>query len=102
MASPISILKHEQNLEIFSGNSLPLGVIDKIEPSIINTTLTSGDYMVLCSDGVADSLTEEGLISLINTSPLLSPQLLAETIVEESFYLSKNLDDLTCVVIKII
>lgn len=102
LASPISIIKRQEKLEVLSGKSLPVGVLETIEPTIIKTYLSSGDFLIICSDGIVDSLTEEGLFKLINTTPLLSSQLLAETIVEESFYLGNNLDDLTCVVIKII
>ena len=102
LSSPISIVKRQNNIEVFTAKSLPIGVLEDIQPSYIKTYLTSGDFLVICSDGVVDSLKEEGLIKLINTTPLLSAQLLAETIIEESFYLSDNIDDLTCLVIKVI
>lgn len=97
-------IKHKEETTVIPSGALPLGVLDQIEPKITKTALNNGDFVVLTSDGVADSFNEEeSLLDFINNLKTINPQAIAENILERAVLLNSGLpkDDMTVLVCKI-
>ncbi len=98
-----SYIKHSDTITKIESGALPVGVLDKVSPKITKTSLTFGDMVVLVSDGIVDSMGENELQSFILTDGSLSPQELADNILNKakSMCLGIPCDDMTVVVGKI-
>ena len=105
MASPVTFIISTEEVKKVESSSLPLGIVDKLEPLVKKEVISVGDYIILVSDGISDSFEsdesfKEELLSLNKSNP----QEIADQIIERA--LSKNkgyaIDDMTVLVIKII
>ena len=56
--APPCYLIRGKTVRTFSGESLPCGILEEAQPSVIRMKLRPDDLLVLCSDGVQDVLTE--------------------------------------------
>ena len=84
--------------------SLPLGIVDDAYPLIKKEVVSSGDYIILVSDGISDSFeNDEVFKDEILSLRAKNPQELADQLLERA--LSKNkgyaIDDMTVLAIKI-
>ena len=70
-ACPSYILRGNQVSEI-SGGRLPLGILDRVEPSDVRTEVFPDDLILLFSDGVADELKDGQCEALKTFLPSLS------------------------------
>lgn len=102
-----TFLFHENQIEKIAGEALPIGVMNNIEPYMRKSGISSGDYVIMMTDGVADSfLTEEHELEELIWSCLerkLSPQDLAEQLLEEAIlrWQSEPEDDMSVLVVKL-
>ena len=65
------------------GGRLPLGILEKVRPSVTTVQLKPGDVLLLASDGVMDAVPEEGFIeSVLLENTTLPPTALAETVLQ--------------------
>ncbi|MBQ8451795.1 MAG: SpoIIE family protein phosphatase [Clostridia bacterium] len=55
LGSSFSVFKHVETSELISCESLPIGVVKNVKPTIVKKTFQSGDLVLLASDGVVDS-----------------------------------------------
>jgi stage II sporulation protein E len=97
-------IKRETSVEIVEAGSLPMGVLEEMQPKITRAVLSVGDVVVLCSDGVADAFGDRvALGNFINNLVLTSPQNFADTIMHEALNRSGRIakDDCTIVVGKL-
>ena len=62
--APASYIIRDNKIKKISSNSLPIGIFDKISYSTENIKLSSGDYIIMLSDGVTD-LGEEFVYKLL-------------------------------------
>ncbi len=102
--SPYGFIISDQGIKIVEGNTLPLGIIDELKPSICTTTLNDGDMILLVSDGVSDAFSSSGeIIDFLRTLPAKNPQTLADEIVQNA--IKKNggarKDDMTALAVRI-
>lgn len=98
------LVKNDGKVEIVSGSSLPLGVLDEMKPSVTKKALISGDVVVLVSDGVADCYKDANLLaSVFNEISCNAPQSIAEVILNRAIKRCNNKpsDDMTVVVAKL-
>lgn len=51
---------HEGKLCRVEGEALPIGVMNEMEPYMIKSGISSGDYVIMMTDGVADSFFDAG------------------------------------------
>lgn len=51
-------IKNKNKVQIIKANSLPAGIINNINLQVYDRDITSGDIMVMCSDGILDSNVE--------------------------------------------
>ena len=51
----IGFVKSGNNINEIKSNSLPVGVLDMVEPRITKTVLEADDILIMMSDGVVDA-----------------------------------------------
>jgi stage II sporulation protein E len=96
-------IKTGAGVQIVSGGSLPMGVLDEIRPSITKKTLNAGDILVLVTDGICDAFGEGKLADFIYDRQSLNPQTLAEEILGQAVLNDKGSpsDDMTVVAARV-
>ena len=105
LGASVGLVKNEGKVEIVSGSSLPLGVLEEMKPSVSKKALMSGDVVVLVSDGVADCFKDPSALAAAFAEVSLNvPQSIAEIILAKAMKLCQNkpADDMTVVVAKIV
>lgn len=104
LGATCSLIKHENQTEILDGESLPLGIVEEMKPTIHKSVLNCGDMIVLASDGVSDSFnSEEEYRNFVNNIDSLNPQQVADEILKKARNNDGNIsrDDMTVLVSKI-
>ncbi len=103
----VTFIKRKNIVKYYFPSSLPLGVIDDITSYRQEEMLYDGDYLIMISDGVADSLPfydkEKQLVRIISETKEEKPERMAEHILEECRYYNgiSNKDDMTVLVLGI-
>lgn len=99
-------IKRAREVEVVEAGSLPLGILDEIEPKITKAMLSAGDMVVLVSDGVLDVFGGErvALAGFINNLDVTNPQQLADQLIAEVTNLADGYpaDDCTVTVAQIV
>ncbi len=104
LGAPVGLVKSDNKVEIVSGSSLPLGVLEEMTPSVTKKALSKGDVLVLLSDGVTDCFTDANeLASVFANVSLNVPQSIAEEILAKALKADggKARDDMTVIVAKL-
>ncbi len=102
--SPYGFIINDNGIKIVEGNSLPLGIIDGIKPSIATTELNDGDMILLVTDGISDAFESSGaIIEYLRTLPAKNPQTLADNILEHAINLNDGQvkDDMTALAVRV-
>ncbi len=102
--SPYGFIISDQGIRIVEGNSLPLGIIDELKPSVCTAPLNDGDIILLVSDGISDAFGSSGeVIDYLRTLPAKNPQTLADDLLQTA--ITKNggqkKDDMTALAVRI-
>ncbi len=102
--SPYGFIIGEEGIKIIEGNSLPLGILNELKPSICTDTLNDGDMLLFLSDGVSDAFgSSSEIIDFLRSVPALNPQTLADGIMEKALKITggyKN-DDMTALAVRV-
>lgn len=93
LAAPRSFIKRSDCVEAVDSASLPLGVIADAKPFVLETEISAGDAIIIVSDGVSQRFGAEELSALINKTPSVNPQLLADTIMKQALEKRVEFDD---------
>ncbi|MDD4816153.1 MAG: SpoIIE family protein phosphatase [Clostridia bacterium] len=103
MGAPNSYIKHINTIDTISGGTLPLGIVQDMQPIIIKKVLNVGDMVFLFTDGITESFASDAeLEDYINNMKGLNPQILAEELINISIKINKGAkDDMTIIVAKI-
>lgn len=103
-----TFILHKNKVDIVKANSLPVGILNDVEPEIRRKKLSNGDIIVMVTDGVLDSTSiiinkENWIVDLILAKTYNSPEELAKAIFEKTKENYKNSleDDITVIVAKI-
>jgi len=94
-------IKRKSEVEVVEAGSLPMGILDEMQPKITRAVLGAGDAVVLCSDGVTDAFGDKAALgNFINNLELSSAQSLADIIMQECLNRSGRIakDDCTVAV----
>ena len=100
-----SFIKKETGVECIKSTSLPIGVVQKLEPEEIVRNLGAGDYVILVTDGVIDALPvgeQEFLMKMmIEGNTKVSPKEIAEHLLRQVLECSGEIpmDDMTILVV---
>ena len=87
---------------------MPAGIVNNSESSIQTKSLISGDFIIMMSDGVYDSLinqmeNENNILDFIHSIDTINPQAIAEKLLDEAKKINEGIaeDDMTVLVSKI-
>ena len=104
LGSSVSALKHKDKTELISSESLPVGIVQNLKPTIIVKPIQVGDIIVLASDGVVDCFddTEEYKI-FINDSKIEGLQRFADNLIFElGMTPNGRRDDMSIIALKLL
>lgn len=90
--------------QIIENNSLPLGVLDQIEPTLKTVNLSDGDSLVIISDGVSDAFfSSTDAVDFLTREYCANPQTYADKIMNFALSLTENSakDDMTVLVVRV-
>ena len=101
LGAPDGIIKTTDGLEKIRAGALPLGILEEIEPMILERNLKQNDMICLFSDGILDSFGSiELMMEFIDSQTTLNPQILADNILNQSLLYNNSLDDKTVICIR--
>lgn len=104
MGAPESFVKHKDTTKVVQIGALPLGIVQNAEAKDEVVYLSSGDKIVLLTDGISDGFKSiDELQDYINNITTNNPQEMAEQILNKVLSLNKNVakDDMSVIVAKI-
>lgn len=104
MGAPESFVKHKDTTKVVQIGALPLGIVQNAEAKDEVMYLSSGDKIVLLTDGISDGFKSiDELQDYINNITTNNPQEMAEQILNKVLSLNKNVakDDMSVIVAKI-
>lgn len=103
-----TFLVHNGKVEVIQSNSLPVGILNNIQPEVRQKKLSEDDVIVMISDGVMDSANliinkENWIINILQNNTSKNPEEIAKTIVEKTRdnYNGKIKDDITVMVSRV-
>ena len=104
LGSSISIIKHTNTSEMVSCESLPIGIVQNIKPTIIKKQITAGDVVVLASDGVVDAFSSiQSYQSYINDSQVQNlDRYVSDIMFDAENQNNKHPDDMTVIAINLL
>jgi len=97
LAACRSLILHAGEVLTVEGGRLPLGILEKVSPSVRRIQLAPGDVILMASDGVIDPISPSALTALLLSSSHLPPDLLTQSILSaaESAADPRYRDDMT-------
>lgn len=102
--SPYGFIVGDNGIRIVEGNSLPLGIIDDLKPSVCSAQLNDGDVVLLITDGISDAFgSSHEIIDYLRTVPAKNPQTLASGVLDKALQISggERKDDMTALAVRI-
>lgn len=104
LGSSVSAIKHKDKTEIVVGESLPVGIVQTITPTLIVKPIKDGDIIVLSSDGVVDSFDEiDDYKIFINDCKVNDLQRFADNVIFElNLQPNKHKDDMSIIALKLL
>jgi stage II sporulation protein E len=97
IGSPAGIIVRSGEIKVLESDSLPLGILDSLHPTVCNEHLKNGDIVVFMSDGITSAFSSSGeLYEFLEKLKPLNPQSLAEKILSDALKKSGGpKDDMT-------
>lgn len=97
IGSPAGIIMREGEIKILESQSLPLGILDSLRPTVCSEQLKSGDVIVFMSDGITSAFSSATeLYEFLQEFKPLNPQNLADKILAGALErTSSATDDMT-------
>lgn len=104
LGSSVSVIKHKNTSELVKCESLPIGMIQNIKPTIIKKQIISDDMIFLASDGIVDSFNSiESYKNFINDAEIFDmKKFLDDVIFDAEFGNTKHKDDMTIIGINLL
>ena len=83
IGSPMGFILSESALQILESDSLPLGILEAIHPSVGTYPLKANDVLLFLSDGVTGAFGSTAeLYELLKTVPIANPQQLTDELLK--------------------
>ena len=94
IGSPAGIIVREGEIKVLESQSLPLGILENLRPTVCTEQLRSGDIVVFMSDGITSAFSSSTeLYEYLQGLKPLNPQNLADTILKTAKEKSKTVSD---------
>ena len=100
LSAPESVILRKGEGEVVEGGALPLGILREVRPVITRRRLSSGDVVILATDGVTDAIGVEGIVRVAESGRTNNPQSVADNVVRDAAYVSAG-DDQTVVAVRL-
>lgn len=104
MGSSVSLVKHNNQTEMIVSDSLPMGIVQTIKPTIVKKQIYAGDIILLASDGVVDSFDSIDLYkSFVNDSNIYNLKSYTDSLIFDASYQNQaHPDDMTVIAINLL
>lgn len=79
-----SFILRNGEVEVVECGSLPLGIVEDVEPIIETRSVDTDTFVIMVSDGVIDTIGREGLIEIISGIKTRNPEVLSKTIIDNT------------------
>ncbi len=102
--APYGFIIGNQGIKIVESNTLPLGILEELKPSVCQSELNDGDMLLLVSDGVSDAFgCSSEVIDFLKSVPARNPQSLADQTIKQAIERTNGLkkDDMTALCVRI-
>ena len=94
IGSPAGIIVREGEIKVLESQSLPLGILENLRPTVCTEQLRSGDIVVFMSDGITSAFSSSTeLYEFLQSLKPLNPQNLADTILKEAKEKAQTVSD---------
>lgn len=94
LGAPESVIRHADRIETVEGGALPIGILENVTPKVSRVEIDEGDMIVMCSDGITESIGIEGVVRMIEQNPTVNPKTMATLTVEDALFVNED-DDKT-------
>ena len=94
LGAPESVIRHADRIETVEGGALPIGILESVTPKVSRVKVDEGDMIVMCSDGITESIGIEGVVRMIEQNPTVNPKTMARLTVEDALFVNED-DDKT-------
>jgi stage II sporulation protein E len=104
IGSPLAFIFSQGNLRVLEGDSLPLGMLDEIHPTVFSVTLRADDVLLFLSDGVTDAFgSTADLLDYLKKKTPLNPQALADDVLSAALCRTNGVakDDMTALAVRL-
>ena len=104
IGSPAGIIIKKDGIRVMESNSLPLGILESIRPTVCEEQLEDGDNVVFMSDGITSSFpSTTDLYAFLERLKPLNPQNLADEILAAAKKAAggRAVDDMTVLAVRI-
>lgn len=104
LGSSVSAIKHKNTTDIISCESLPVGIVQNLKPTIVTRSIKDGDVIVMASDGVVDSYGEiENFKIYVNDYKIDNLQRFVDNVIFElGMQSNKHKDDMSIIALKLL
>ena len=104
LGSSVTVIKHKDTSEVVVCESLPIGIVQNVKPTIISKPISAGDMIFIASDGVVDSFQSVDIYkSFINDAKIFNLQkYLDEVVFDASMQNKLHPDDMTIIGINLL
>lgn len=104
MGAPESFIKHKETISTIKIGALPLGIVQNIETRSEQVYLSSGDKIIMMTDGISDGFeSTQALTDFLNNLSTNNPQEMADAIINKVLEKNSNIakDDMSVIVAKV-
>ena len=104
IGSPLSFIISDSKIRILESQSLPLGILDSVKPTVLRESLEAGDTIILISDGITSAFSSStDMCAFMESVPCLNPQTFADALLKKAIELCGGVavDDMTVIAARI-
>lgn len=104
IGSPLGFLLSESRTEILESDSLPLGILDEVRPTVLSREMADGDVLLFLSDGITEAFgSSADIADFLSRANLSNPQTLADELLRAALEHAGGAagDDMTAVAVRL-